>query len=194
LGYATSRTIFAPGELPKILLSASVLGLSFTLATRGDLLSFAFALVTVGLGFVGHELAHKFVAMKFGYYASYQIWPLGLILALVFSIVAGVIFAALGAVQIFGRGLSRTEQGIISISGPTFNVVLAVIFLALSVPLGGFYENAMIWGATLNSLIALFNCIPFSILDGRKIFYWDKGMWVLIVAVSAATLAISWGI
>lgn len=194
MGYATSRAIFAPGELPKILLSASVLGLSFTLATRGDLLSFVFALFTVGLGFIGHELAHKFVAMKFGYYASYQIWPMGLILALVFSIVAGVIFAALGAVQIFGRGLNRTEQGIISISGPTFNVVLAVVFLALSVPLGGVYENALIWGATLNSLIALFNCIPFSILDGRKIFYWDKGMWVLIVVVSAATLAISWGI
>ena len=77
MGYVSSKSLFAPGELPRILLSASVLGLAFTIATRGGVLTFAFSLATVGIGFVGHELAHKFMAMRFGYYASYQIWPTG---------------------------------------------------------------------------------------------------------------------
>lgn len=193
MGYATTRSLFAPGELPKILLSASVLGLAFTIVLDGDLTTFIFALATVGVGFVGHELAHKFVAMKFGYYASYQIWPMGLLLALVFSLF-NFIFAALGAVQIYGRGLNKAEQGVISLAGPTFNIVLAVIFLVLSIPTPEPYSRLFGFGAQLNSLIALFNCIPFSILDGRKILYWDKLMWILAVSASGIILLITWGI
>lgn len=193
MGYVSSKSLFAPGELSQIILSATVLGLAFTIVMRGGVLTFVFALATVGIGFVGHELAHKFMAMRFGYYASYRIWPMGLLLALVFSL-ARFIFAALGAVQIYGRGLNRVEQGIISLAGPTFNVALAVLFLGLSIPIPGQYSVYLVYGAQLNALIALFNCMPFSILDGRKIFYWDKAMWTLVVAVSAITFAIAWGV
>jgi Zn-dependent protease len=192
LGYASTRSLFAPGELPKILLSASVLGLAFTIVLKGNLMTFLFALATVGVGFVGHELAHKFMAMRFGYYASYQIWPMGLLLALVFSLF-NFIFAALGAVQIYGRGLNKAEQGIISLAGPTFNVVLAVFFLVISIPTPKPYSGLLLMGAQLNSLIALFNCIPFSILDGRKILYWDRFMWILVVMASGAILLVAWG-
>ena len=186
------RTLISPAELSKILLSAGVLALAFTIAMPGgDLTTFFFALLTVGIGFVGHELAHKFMAMRFGYWAAYQIWPLGLLIALVFSFV-GFIFAALGAVQIFGRGMSKDEQGLISLSGPAFNIVLAVIFMVLSMAVGGLYGRMLGFGAQLNALIALFNCLPFSILDGRKIMYWDKGMWVLTVVVAGVVLLLSW--
>ena len=185
------RTLMSPAELSKILVSAGVLALAFTIAMQGGLTTFLFALLTVGIGFVGHELAHKFMAMRFGYWAAYQIWPLGLVIALVFSFV-GFIYAALGAVQIFGRGMSRDEQGLISLSGPAFNIVLAVIFMALGTVVSGFYGRMLGLGAQLNALIALFNCLPFSILDGRKILYWDKGMWVLAVAVAGVVLLLSW--
>ena len=185
------RTLMSPAELSKILVSAGVLALAFTIAMQGGLTTFLFALLTVGIGFVGHELAHKFMAMRFGYWAAYQIWPLGLVIALVFSFV-GFIFAALGAVQIFGRGMSRDEQGLISLSGPAFNIVLAVIFMALGTVVSGFYGRMLGLGAQLNALIALFNCLPFSILDGRKILYWDKGMWVLAVAVAGVVLLLTW--
>jgi Zn-dependent protease len=185
------RTLMSPAELSKILVSAGVLALAFTIAMRGGLTTFLFALLTVGIGFVGHELAHKFMAIRFGYWAAYQIWPLGLVIALVFSFV-GFIFAALGAVQIFGRGMSRDEQGLISLSGPAFNIVLAVTFMLLGTVVGGFYGRMLGFGAQLNALIALFNCLPFSILDGRKILYWDKGMWALAVVVAGVVLLLSW--
>ena len=191
MDYVATRSLFVPGELPKILLSASVLGLAFTIATNGNVLSFIFALATVGVGFVGHELAHKFMAMRFGYHASYQFWPMGLLLALIFSLF-GFIFAALGAVQIFGRGLNRAEQGIISLAGPTFNIVLAVVFMTLSVLAPSPYSGFLRIGAYLNALIALFNCVPFSILDGRKIFTWDMRMWFLAITTAGVIFIIIW--
>ncbi len=192
------RPLLGIQELSKILLSAGVLGLAFTIAARvsvavyGFVTVLGFALLTVGVGFVGHELAHKFMAMRFGYWAAYQIWPTGLVLALALSL-AGVIFAALGAVQIFGRGISRGEQGIISLSGPTFNIVLAVIFMGMAAAASGPYSSLLMVGAQLNALIALFNCLPFSILDGRKIFYWDRMVWLLAVAVAGVLLVIAVG-
>jgi len=49
----------------------------------------------VGTGFILHEMAHKFVALHFGYLAEYQANMTGLFLAVVLSFV-GFIFAAPG--------------------------------------------------------------------------------------------------
>ncbi len=186
----TTGPILGTRELVNILISALALGLAFTIALRGDVTVFAFSLLTVGVGFVGHELAHKFAAMRFGYFARYQIWPTGLLMALVFSL-GGFVFAALGAVQIysggqlFGRRISVAEEGIISLAGPTFNIVLSVIFMGLSASFSDPYAYLLILGARINALIALFNCLPLFILDGRKIFGWDKVVWGLAIGVSA---------
>ena len=57
-------------------------------------------MVGVGLGFILHELGHKFSAMHFGYWSEYQLWPVGLIIALASSF-CGIVFAAPGAVYLF---------------------------------------------------------------------------------------------
>jgi len=177
-------------ETAQILLSAAVLGLAFTIyAGRFDPARFCWAILTVGVGFIGHELAHKYMAMRFGYWAAYQIWPIGLVLALVSALV-GFIFAALGAVRIYGIGISREEEGVISLSGSAFNMALAVAFMALSavIPAAPFLRE----GAYLNSLIAVWNCLPFMILDGQKIFQWDKRVWALAFGTSIVLLAINY--
>jgi Zn-dependent protease len=168
------------------------LGLAFTLATRGGWQFFIVALVTVGVGFVGHELAHKYAAMRFGYSASYRIWPMGLVLALILAFVARLIFAALGAVQIYGPGMSRDERGVISLSGPVFNVALAAVFMGLAALFGGGFYGFFNFGAQINALIALFNCIPFAILDGKKIFDWDKSVWLLAVGAAGTLFLMTW--
>jgi uncharacterized membrane protein len=38
----------------------------------GFIVLFAMSLVTVGVAFVLHELAHKFAAMRYGYWASFR--------------------------------------------------------------------------------------------------------------------------
>ncbi len=174
----------------QILLSALVLGLAFMVLNRRlDAILFGSAFATIGIGFIGHELAHKFMAVRFGYYASYQIWPMGLVLALA-SAFLGLLFAALGVVRIYGIGMTRSEEGVISLSGPTFNIGLAVAFMMLAKAIPG-YSGLLGIGAYVNSFIALFNCLPLGILDGQKIFNWDKGIWLLAFVTSAALLAMN---
>ena len=40
------------------------------------------------------------------------------------------------------------------------------------------------YGLLINSWLALFNMIPFWNFDGKKIFIWNKTIWLSVVAVS----------
>ena len=59
--------------------------------------------LSVGSGFILHELGHKFTAQRYGYTAVYEASPTGLLLAIVLKFVTGVVFAAPGAVMIRKR-------------------------------------------------------------------------------------------
>lgn len=140
--------------------------------------------VAVGLGFVLHELAHKFVAVKYGFYAEYRMWVEGLVLAIITAFF-GFVFAAPGAVYIHGEYISREQNGKISLAGPATNLILAGIFLFImpfvSSPVDLLTSILLLIcqvGVTVNSFLALFNLIPFSLLDGAKIFKWNPLIWL----------------
>jgi Zn-dependent protease len=138
------------------------------------------AAVTVGIGFLLHELAHKFVAQRYGCTAAFRADDRMLLFAIALSFV-GLLFAAPGAVVISGT-VTRRENGLISVAGPWTNIVLAIFFLGLqqSAP---FLEIVWNFGFKVNIWLALFNMIPFWILDGKKVFDWDKIVWGATVAV-----------
>ena len=46
------------------------------------------SLGTVGLGFILHELSHKFIAQRYGYWAEFRVWPSGLIMAVIFAVIS----------------------------------------------------------------------------------------------------------
>jgi Zn-dependent protease len=153
-------------------------------------------LIAVGLGFVLHELAHKFVAVRYGFYAEFRMWFEGLALAFVMAFVLGFVFVAPGAVYIHGNYISREENGKISIAGPLVNIVIALFFFSL-IPfvnhnpsdITGFIISNIIWfGFIINSILAAFNLIPLGIFDGAKIIRWNPILWVLTTAV-AVTLS-----
>lgn len=190
-------------EFRDIVISALVLALAFGIALSGGFRAFqqpgilvlviGMSLVAVSLGFILHELGHRLVARKFGYYAEYSMSPKGLMVALGFSLF-GFIFAAPGAVMIYpkaaawGTGsLDRQKVGLISVAGPTTNIGLAVLFLVLDV-----IQPTLLFtlGAHINTWLALFNLIPFGPLDGAKILKWSKGIWLITIAVAGGLFAI----
>jgi len=159
------------------------------------LIYFGIAFLTVGIGFIFHEMAHKFTAIRYGYWAEFRKDNSMLLIAVVLAALVGFVFAAPGATVIYtnsadGRGLSREQNGIISAAGPVVNLLLCGVFAGV-VLLGEFLSHSPsglltvigIFGIQINAMIAAFNLLPISILDGRKVMAWSIPVFaVLIIA------------
>ncbi len=182
---ARTISMFSRTEAAHILVSVITISLAFSLPF---FMSFPAILLTVGLGFVLHELGHKFAAMRMGCIAVYRAWMEGLVLALVFAFATGgrFIFAAPGAVYIYKQGgLSLREDGLISIAGPLVNVLLAFFFLWLF--MGTKLMDLGVLGFRVNMFLAFFNMLPVPPLDGSKVIRWNKAAWGLVFFTALAS-------
>ena len=148
------------------------------------------AFFTAGIGFLFHEIMHKYVAQNYKLNAEFRAYYPGLWLTLMISFF-GFIIAAPGAVHISGF-ITRERNGKISLAGPMTNIILAILFLipALFINkglLGVFFS----YGFSINSLLALFNMIPAMPFDGYKVLAWNKTVYGITIAVSATLFIIS---
>ncbi|HJJ56149.1 MAG TPA: hypothetical protein O0X14_01460, partial [Methanocorpusculum sp.] len=96
-------------------------------------LYFSIAVITIGISFVLHELAHKYVAIFYGHWAEFRKDMFMLLTALVTSVLAGIIFAVPGATYIVAQDhdITKKENGVISLAGPLTNIILVIPFLLL---------------------------------------------------------------
>lgn len=180
------------------------LALAFTLALVGGFsatgvhlgtaaLFFLLSLITVGVGFVLHELAHKFTAMRYGYWAEFQKDNQMLLVAVALAALVGVVFAAPGATMIYGPTLSKKENGVISVAGPVTNLLLAIPFGLLVIggmmfDLGWFVILVGAVGVKINAMLAAFNMLPIGPLDGKKVLAWNPIIFIVVIAVSFVLL------
>jgi Zn-dependent protease len=143
--------------------------------------------------FLLHEIAHKFVAQHYGMWAEFRLTMFGAIITLL-SIISPFKIISPGAVMIAGSANKRV-MGITAIAGPLTNITLSVIFFGISnlLPKDSLLFPVAVFSAALSSFIAVFNLIPIGILDGLKVFGWNKIIWgaaftsslALIVAIFA---------
>jgi len=203
---------FSTRELRDIVVAWLGLGFAFSIATTGGLLSgfseriavqdgpntivfnpvevLGLALVTVGAGFVLHELMHKFTSERYGFQAEFRMWPQGLLLAVGLSVFTGFVFAAPGATYIDGYGIRPRENGIISLAGPLTNILIALLFFPLLfVNFGSpvLFEMGFL-GSYINIFLAAFNMLPVMPLDGAKVWRWNKLLWGAVFLPLAAVL------
>ena len=197
---------FTGKEIRDLIISFIVIALGFTiLYSNGDYshitLIFPVVMIGVGVGFIFHELGHKFVAMHYGYYAEYELWPTGLLIALASSFF-GFIFAAPGAVVIYSNGMEERTNGIISIAGPIVNIILGLIFFIILGSLGNFVyteTGAIVYlicvlGTRINFFLAAFNLLPIPPLDGSKVMAWSVPIWLITFAIAAILVLFFGGI
>ena len=161
------------------------------------LLFLGISLVTVGVGFILHELAHKFTAMKYGFWVEFQKNNLMLVVAVALAALAGVVFAAPGATMIYAPSLTREQNGKISAAGPVTNLLLCIPF-ALILFLGSAVDIRLMGlnvistlgmiGLQVNAMIAAFNMLPVSVLDGKKVLAWNPVVFVVLIGASFGIL------
>lgn len=146
------------------------------------------SLVTSGVGFVLHELAHKVVAVRFGQVAGFEA-DYGMLGLTLVAALAGFLFAAPGAVYHRGR-ITVRQNGLISLAGPATNLALAGVFGALlALPGPSLVTLVGQLGVLVNAFLAAFNLIPYGPLDGRSVVRWSKLAWLGAFAVSVALTA-----
>jgi len=150
--------------------------------------------VGVSTGFLFHEMAHKFVAQKYGCWAEFRMSVQGLLFALGMAALLGMFFAAPGAVMISGN-INREQNGKISVAGSLVNITLGLIFLPFMIFGGASLIGLMgTYGAMVNFFLAVFNMLPIRMmnLDGYKVFDWDKSVWAGVLGIAIGLLIVSY--
>ena len=178
---------FSTTELKHLTLGALLVmgvGLSFIpqLVVRRELMTpeiLAILAIVFTLSFLLHEIAHKFSAQHFGLWAEFRLTMQGALITLLSMLLPFKIISP-GAVMIAGP-MTRESVGKTGLAGPLTNIILSTLCTVIAVTT----QNAFFWIiAWINALIAFFNLIPFGIMDGLKVFWWNKMVWAIAFSVS----------
>ncbi|RLE38609.1 site-2 protease family protein [Candidatus Woesearchaeota archaeon] len=172
-------------ELKDILKAYGAISLAFAIVLTRQfvlipfLINLGMSALTVGVGFVFHELAHRTLARRFKCRAEFRSFDYMLVFAIIISFL-GFVFAAPGAVFISGD-VDKRKNGIISLSGPLTNLVLALLFFIplFFVSKERFLFTFLSYGFIINTWLGVFNLIPVANFDGKKIFSWSKVAWTI---------------
>lgn len=189
---------FSGTELRDLLVAWLALGVAFTLffvggtagfdrlLAAGVVLPLLVGLLTAGVAFLLHEVAHKVVAVRYDQVAEFRA-DKGMLFLAVMSALLGFIFAAPGAVHHRGR-LTKREHGHIALAGPVVNLLLMLVFLPafLVGPVVGNEVVTLIGsrGIAINVFLAAFNLVPYGPLDGKTVIGWSKPVWAAIFVPS----------
>lgn len=155
------------------------------LSIYGSRFQMEYLMVIFVSAFLLHEFAHKFLAQFYKAWVEFRVFLFGAIITAV-SIFLPFKFIAPGAVFFISGSISERRSGKISLVGPLTNVALGAGFILAYFASG---SDLMIIGARFNGWIAVFNLIPFMMLDGAKIFAWNKLAWILAMAAAIGLYA-----
>ena len=153
----------------------------------GTMQAYLVAAISVATGFLFHEIAHKYFAQKYGCFAEFRSDDKMLVFAVLLAWLVGIVLAAPGAVVIRGH-LTRKQNGKVSVAGPATNLAIALITLSVFL-LTGF--TLIKYVAMVNAFLGFFNLLPFGILDGRKVYRWNKNIYAGVMVAAVALVLLS---
>jgi Zn-dependent protease len=133
------------------------------------------------LAFGAHEVAHKLAAQHYGFWAEFRLDRLATLVSLATAIpVIPFKIIAPGAVMLRGTTGRRGDFGKVALAGPLVNLAQAVLFSLVP------FHPSLALAVILNTDLALFNLLPFTVLDGRKVFDWNRLAWAGAFAAALA--------
>jgi len=157
----------------------------------------AVAAVAAFTGFLAHELAHKVVAQRGGFWAEFRMWPSGLALSFVVAILTGFLWGAPGATVVSGMSeYDRRNWGRTGLAGPLTNVTFGLAFfltgvIAFEEGIGLVAAYWIFMLAWINGWFGTFNLIPAGPLDGRKVIRWSIPVWAGAIVFTGVVAGVS---
>ena len=179
----TSKTELLHLSVATLLITA--VGLSFN---HYRYISWQFLAIFIS-AFLVHEFAHKFLAQYYGSWAEFRAQMYGLIVTAISAIpFIPFKFIAPGAVMV---GLpDGSKFGRVALVGPLTNLVMGFSFLVSTYLYP--HHSYLYTGASFNAWIAMFNLLPFGVLDGQKIFDWNKIVWGCTMAATMTLFIVAY--
>ena len=179
---------FSPKELKHITVAALlVVGIGFSIGLYGNYFGgflfewtwvmMAVFAVIMAASFLVHEIAHKVMAQKKGLWAEFRLTTWGAVLTFA-SIFLPFRMIAPGAMMIAGSP-NGDEIVKISLAGPITNIIFSSVLFVFAFAIIPSAFGMLIFAAYITAFMAVFNLIPFGVLDGYKIFSFNKKLWAL---------------
>ena len=122
--------------------------------------------------FLFHELAHKLSAQRFGFSARFYL-DQNLALFSLITIISPIKMIAPGAVVFYGNPSRRTKASI-AMTGPLVNIAIGGVLLGISPFFSSNWFLIILLISKFSFDLALFNLLPLFILDGAKIYQWNR--------------------
>ena len=195
---------FTKNEIRDLIIAFIVLSFCFAISNvgldlKGIISLMPIVMAGVGIGFILHELGHKYMSVKHGYRAEFELWPLGLVIAFVTAFI-GFVFAAPGSVKTYADEMTDEINGKITLAGPMANIGLAILFILIAALIYPFSTHLELFrlmylictvGFSVNAFLATFNLLPFYSLDGTKVMKWSVKVWITAFAIAAIMMLMS---
>ncbi len=152
---------------------------------------FMIVLALTAPSFLIHELCHRQIARRHGFYSKYVIFPMWFLISLLTAFFPFIRLIALGSVVVYGYAISSRTYMKIALAGPLSNMIMAALGIFLSsftrYPLSLYLHMF----SSINSWYAFFNLLPIPPLDGSKVFQTSIHVWLMAFLVSIILLMLT---
>ncbi|MDH5199326.1 MAG: GNAT family N-acetyltransferase [Candidatus Bathyarchaeota archaeon] len=180
-------------------LGVSLAWLTQALRTGRPPVLFPLLFAVAGLSLLAHELPQKLVGHRLGLETNFKAWGSGILFSSLLAAV-GSFFPVYGSTYVkqldWWYEPRKKGMGVFFAVGPSVSLTLAFAFWALShFATGGLFAASGRVGYTMNLVIVIFNLIPVQaagglVWDGKKILTWNKAVWLMLFAGTAALVVL----
>ena len=202
---------FTPAELRGFVISILIIAFVISFKEWGKgadvelgygLFSFFNAALIVALSMLAHYSVQKIISLHAGFRVEYQMWTIGLLIALIFAfasngsiwfiIPGGILFHHLAGHRLgwFRYDVNYFAVGILSLWGVVASIGLAIFFKIVE----NFIATPLITKAiAFNLAYAVYSILPIPPADGNRIFFGSRMLYAfsLVSVVSVAVLLLA---
>jgi parallel beta-helix repeat protein len=169
-------------NLPVSLIGAVILGGAFTFINSFGLkidIFITWTLISAIVVIVPKAIQY-IVAGKKGILAQYRLWWGGILIMLFTTVIFRYVFGQPVRTEIDREDeCDKKNLATVMLAGPLVSILLSSIFLVLYL-MKGTYASLGLMGLEMSLLTAVVTFLPFSPMEGERVYLWNKIVWALI--------------